>query len=114
MDNVPLLRLLPTMPILMQALEDAGWACTGRILQETRAYRTVCEYRGQKKLHEDVLYLLGDHRGGFPVDRFAYVSAEPVEGSADHFCCTGLPAEELLEALGSGGVTVSFRVEWSE
>ena len=99
MDTTPLLRLQPTMGILQEALEEAGFSCTAHIRDRRRTYRAVCEYFGQKNLREDVLYLLRPEQKDFPTDQYGYLSLGKTEGQADHLYCPEAGPEEILERL---------------
>ena len=99
MDTVSLLRLQPTLGVMQEALEEAGVKCQGHIRNEHRCYRTVCEYYGQKRLRDDVLYLLRRGQNDFPTDRYAYLSVFPGEGSADHLYCPEDGIETIMECL---------------
>lgn len=97
MDSMRLLRLLPNMPSLVEAFEAAGWECRAQIRDPRQNYRSIRLYHGQQDLHQDVLYLLRPTETGFPTDRFSYICAEPVRGTANHFICPGQPDEKILD-----------------
>lgn len=94
MDTIHNSRLLPTLSMIGEALCGLGVDFTMRNTGENR-YTGVRKYRGQA-LSSTVLYLVsaGD---GFPTDEFAFLSAEPVEGRADHIFCPGQSDAELLD-----------------
>jgi len=99
MDNVRLIRLLPTMPVLVEAFQEAGRACLAQIRDPNRSYRSIRLYHGQQDLQPDVLYLLRPTETGFPTDSFSYICAEPIAGSANHFICPGQPDEQILDFI---------------
>ena len=48
-------------------------------------------------LQPDVLYLLLPTETRFSTGGYSYLSATPIEGSANHFCCPGQPDEKILD-----------------
>ena len=96
MDNL-LLRLLPTMPMIVEAFQEAGWECSAEIRDEHQAYRSIRLYHGQQTLQQDVLYLLKPGEDRFPTGQYAYLSAVPLGGAANHICCPGKPDEQILD-----------------
>jgi len=80
MDNSLPIRLLPTLPMLAESLEEAGWNCKMVLSDEKQSYRGVRLYHPRQTLQEDVLYLLRPEEHDFPVDAYAYLS------SAGHSC----------------------------
>lgn len=99
MDSMRLLRLQPNMPSLVEAFLDAGWECRSQIRDTQQRYRSIRLYHGQQELQQDVLYLLRPTETGFPTDRYSYISAESIEGSANHFICPGQPDEQILDFI---------------
>lgn len=97
MDSTRLLRLLPTMPILVEAFQETGRACTAQIRDPHQQYRSIRLYHGQSDLQPDVLYLLRPMECRFPTDDFSYICAESVAGSANHFICPGQADEQILD-----------------
>ncbi len=97
MDSLRLLRLMPTMPMIVEAFQEAGWECHGRIRDPQQSYRSIRLYHGQQNLQPDVLYLLLPTETRFPTGGYSYLSAMPIEGSANHFICPGQPDEKILD-----------------
>lgn len=99
MDTMRLLRLYPTMPVIVEALQEAGWECLAEIRDPQQNYRSIRLYHGQQVLHQDVLYLLRPTETGFPTDSFSYLCAAPLAGAANHFVCPGQPDEEIMDCI---------------
>lgn len=99
MDLIHPLRLLPTMTMLAQQLEDNGWNCKAVLSEPKQSYRGIRLYHKKQKLQKDVLYLLRPEEEGFPVDEFSYVSAVDHAGRANHLVCPAFPDEEILDQL---------------
>ena len=97
MDRTQLLRLLPTMQVIVEAFEDAGWDCQARIRDPQQLYRGIRLYHGQTVLRPDVLYLLHPAEKNFPADDFSYISTVSVGGSANHCICPGQADEQILD-----------------
>jgi len=97
MDTTRLLRLLPTMPMIVEALQEAGWECYARIREQQQIYRGIRLYHGQQALQPDVLYLLRPVETRFPTDEFSYISASSIPGTANHFICPGQADEKILD-----------------
>lgn len=97
MDSMRLLRMLPTMPVIVEAFREAGWPCQEEIHDARQVYRSIRLYHGQQDLQPDVLYLLRPTESRFPTGRYSYLSAVPMEGAANHFCCPGQPDEKILD-----------------
>ena len=85
-------HLYPTLPVIAETLGIE--AC---ISDPNAQYRTARRYTGQK-LQRDILYIIAAGEN-FPVEEYAYISAERIEGCANHICCPGLTPAELLERL---------------
>ena len=99
MVNTRLLRLLPTMPMILEAFQEAGWACHGQIRDPGQTYRSIRLYHGQPNLQPDVLYLLRPTETGFPTEDFSYLSARMIPGTANHFVCPGQADEKILDFI---------------
>ena len=97
MDSIGLLGMLPTMPMIVEAFQEAGWECRGEIRDPRQSYRSIRLYHGQRELQPDVLYLLRPTESRFPVGEYSYLSAVPIAGAANHFCCPGQPDEKILD-----------------
>jgi len=97
MDTMHLLRMLPTMPMIVEAFRDAGWECREEIRDPRQTYRSIRLYHGQQDLQPDVLYLLRPAEVRFPTGAYSYLSASPIGGGANHFCCPGQPDEKILD-----------------
>lgn len=93
MDTIHNSRLLPTLPMIGEVLQEFGIDFQIHGSSEAR-FTGVRRYRGQE-LFPSVLYLTsaGDR---FPTDDFAYLCTEPIEGRADHICCPGQSDTELI------------------
>lgn len=99
MDMTHILRLFPTLEIIQEELTLSGLECTVSISAENWAYRGVRLFTGRQELSADILYALRPGEDRFPVNRYAYVSTEPVAGEASHLICPGLTPEGLLDEL---------------
>ncbi len=97
MDTTRLLRLLPTMPMIVEAFLEAGWECRAEVRNPQQVYRGIRLYHGQPELQPDVLYLLRPEETKFPVEEYSYLSAVPITGSANHFVCPGRADEKILD-----------------
>ena len=96
--NFPL-QLLPTLPMLAESLQEAGWPCEMNLSEETRHYRGIRLYHPRQPLHKDVLYLLRPGEDSFPVDSYSYLSSVPRPGRANHLLVPEHPDEEILDQL---------------
>lgn len=99
MHTTHLLRLLPTMPMILETLTASGWSCQAKIIDEARTYRSVRLFHGQAPLYPDILYLLRPEETTFPTDHYSYVCTAPVPGLANHIVCPDYPDEVILDAL---------------
>ncbi|MBQ2927895.1 MAG: helix-turn-helix domain-containing protein [Oscillospiraceae bacterium] len=99
MENNGPIRLLPTMPMLADSLEQAGFSCRMHISEEKRSYRGIRLYHRQQVLQEDVLYLLRPTEREFPFDTHSYLSSGDLPGRANHLVCPQRPDEEILDRL---------------
>lgn len=99
MDTIRPVRLLPTLPMLADCLTRAGLFCEMYISDEHQSYRGIRLYHGQQELQKDVLYLLRPTESGFPFDEYAYLSASPQVGQANHLICPGIPDELILDQV---------------
>lgn len=92
-------RLLPTLGIIAQELRELGIRAECPAADPHTFYRGVRRFRGQRP-QRDILYILtADEAAAFPVDTCAYLSPDPISGSADHIHCPGATADGLLEVL---------------
>lgn len=99
MELTRLTRLLPTMEMIADALEEASFPCRRAISDPERKYRGVLPYTGQSRLEPNILYLVRPEQAdGFPGE-FACISAVPIPGSGNRLCCPGASAEALLPYL---------------
>ena len=96
--NAPL-RLLPTLPMIEDALRRSGWVCQMHCRQTDRSYRGIRLYHGQADLQKDVLYLLHPEETRFPLDDYAYLSTVPHGGSADHLLCPACAHAEIMDRV---------------
>ncbi len=97
MDGTRLLRMMPTMPMLVEAFREAGWECDAQIRDPQQSYCGIRLYHGQRDLRPDVLYLLRPGERGFPTEEFSYLSAAPIPGAANHFLCPEQADEKILD-----------------
>jgi len=99
MDTSRPLRLLPTLSMLAECLEEMGWHCESHISEETQNYRSIRLYHRQPQLHKDVLYLLRPDEQDFPVNDYTYLSMCGHGGNANHLVCPGRTDEEILDQV---------------
>lgn len=99
MERDMLISLLPTMPMILEELTEAGWNCEAYIKDETTVYRGIRLYHGQKKLESDMLYLLRPEEAEFPSDQYSYISTASIPGLANHFICSNRADEVILDDL---------------
>lgn len=105
------LRLLPTLPMIVDDLTRSGWSCQLHCARPDRSYRGIRLYHGQQELHEDVLYLLHPEEDRFPVDDYAFLSTVPRSGRADRLICPGHSDAEIMDGVQE--VFSRFR-EWED
>lgn len=96
--NAPL-RLLPTLPMIADALRRSGWECQMECREPDRSYRGIRLYHGQKDLQADVLYLLHPKETRFPVNGCSYLSTVPHSGTADHLLCPECDHAEIMDRV---------------
>ena len=96
--NAPL-RLLPTLPMIADALQRSGQACTLSCQQTGQSYRGIRLYHGQPELRADVLYLLHPEETRFPQDYYAYLSTVPRDGGADHLICPDCSDAQIMDRV---------------
>ncbi len=111
MDTLHPLRLMPTMPMLLDSLTQAGWVCEMALSDPSQSYRGIRLYRRKQELQKDVLYLLHPTERDFPFDEYSYLSTAPHPGQANHLICPGRPEEEILDQLLD--IFSKFRI-WEE
>lgn len=111
MEGISPLRLLPTMTMLYDNLQQAGWDCEMALSDEKQHYQGVRLYHPRQKLQKDILYLLRPTETEFPFDAYSYLSSVPHAGKANHLVCPGCPDEEILDQLLE--VFSQFR-QWEE
>lgn len=62
--------------------------------------RKYLVYSSQKELYDDTLYIIPEGcSASFPADRFCYVSADPLEGTAPHISDLKLPLSRMLNEI---------------
>lgn len=99
MSSVEPNRLLPTFSMVEQALSERFALIDVRIADQDARYRGVRRFCGQG-LRPDILYVItARDADAFPVHEYAWVSPDPVRGSANHICCPMRPVQEILELL---------------
>jgi len=95
-----ILRFLPSMALIAEEFDALGWTYQAEICGEGPALRGVRLSGGQDCPEENFVYIVRqEDAGSFPVDRCAYLCTAPLPGTADHICCPGRSAAELLERL---------------
>ena len=99
MEQTTVLRYLPTMDMIADALNQMGICCQHAAWDQTKTYAGVRTYCGQKELREDLLYILSGREAGFPTDTYAYITTADCPGKADHLLCAGCDVETLLDRL---------------
>lgn len=100
MELTHLMRLIPTMDMVAEELEEAGIFCQRFIPRPDRSYRAVMPYTGQSRLAEDILYLVGPEQdAAFPADRASCVCTRAIPGRENRLCCPGRTAEELMQRI---------------
>lgn len=98
MDTVGPIRLYPTMPMIVQAMEQLGWEVRSHIAQPQHAYRGIRLYHGQTPA-EDMLYLLLPEETRFPFDEYAYLSGTPHPGQANHLICPHHTDAQIMDFM---------------
>ena len=96
MDTINNPRLTPSLPMIGEALRDLGMELYIHNTSDRR-YTGVRKYSGQS-LSPSIIYLISPE-DGFPVDSFTYLSTEPIDGHADHICCSGQSETQLLNVF---------------
>lgn len=100
MELTRLMRFLPTVQMLAEAFEEAGWECLRFIADPERKYRGILPYSGQSRLETHLIYLLRPgQEEQFPVDEYAYISSRYLPGRANHLCCPGKSGDLILQFL---------------
>lgn len=90
--------LLPTLRIITEELEHQSIIFTAAVQDNHTLYRGARLYCGQE-LQPDILYIITAKDTSFPVNEYAFLSPDPVSGTADHIYCPGQTAVFLLEFL---------------
>ena len=99
MDETSVLRYLPTMDMIADALHEAGILCDRSVTDPSKTYAGIRTYWGQQALRSDLLYLLTEDANNFPMDTYAYISTAESSGAADHLTCPACAMETLLDRL---------------
>lgn len=100
MEQSKLIGLNPTMDMVAEYLEDAGWECRRFLSDPAASYRGILPYTGQGVPEPDILYLLPQELSDrFPTGTRAYVSACAIPGSANHLTCPGKSPKQILQVL---------------
>ena len=87
MDDMEILRLLPSMPVIAEELDALGWQYQADIGSGGPGLRGVRMFRGQEHLDEGYIYVVRQEDAGFFPAHRAYI------------CCPQHSPEELLEVL---------------
>ena len=99
MDISTPMRLLPTLLMLAESLQEALWHCHMVLSDEKQNYRGIRLYHPRQKLQKDVLYLLRPEESSFPVDEYTYLSSADHFGKANHLIIPDHPDEEILDRM---------------
>lgn len=94
METTEFTSLLPDI----QAAAELFPGCTCCAAHEAEAYRGVRLYRPGMALQKDILYIIRTE-DDFPTDDYAYISAAPIKGLANHICCPDEPWDRMLDKL---------------
>ena len=93
-------HLQPSMAVIAEEFDTLGWQYRADINSGGRQFHDVRLFRPQSALNEDYVYIVRpEDAASFPTNRYAYLCTAPLSGGADHICCPGRSAEELLERL---------------
>lgn len=99
MREATAVRLLPTLAIIAEELENVCPVVQAFVREEDAVYRGVRAFTGQK-LRKDILYILASEDvARFPVREYAFVAPAPVAGAANYIRCAGCTTAQLLEFL---------------
>ena len=100
MLQTQLQRLLPTMRMLFDELNDLGQPAELLREREGFQYRGIQVYSGQARPEPDLIYLVSKRwAGSFPVNTYAYISTIPLPGEQEHICCIRSDELTLLNIL---------------
>ena len=100
MDLNQLMRLIPTMDMVAEALEESSIPCQRYIPHPEQSYRAVMPWTGQTRLEEDILYLvLPEQADSFPGDRASCVCTRNIAGNRNRLVCPGRNPTELMQRI---------------
>lgn len=100
MEPYKLIGLNPTMDMVADYLEDAGWECRRFLSEPEQTYRGILPYTGPDTPEPDILYLLPPELSDlFPTEERTYVSPHVIPGSANHLACPGKSQARILQIL---------------
>lgn len=98
MNPTALNHLHPTFPVIAETLSDCFPGCHVAIREPGIRYRSVRRYLGQPLQKHIVYFITADDRD-FPVDEYAYLSPDLIDGAASHICCPGQTLQALMERM---------------
>lgn len=99
MSNNKAIHLLPTFQIIVEEFENLGTEFSITTQDRNTVYRSARRFYGQE-LQKDILYVItAEDASYFPVNEYAFVSSDTIKGTANHICCPGYNAINLLEFL---------------
>ena len=99
MQDAQMIRLLPTLRVIAETFVEQSLDIVTSICDNNTSFLGARRYHGQT-LHKDILYVITTaDTATFPVNEYVFVSPDLIEGAADHICCPGSTAAELLEYL---------------
>ncbi len=101
MDLHTLTRLIPTMDMVAQELERAGFSCQRFIPHPEISYRAVLPFTGQSRLEPDILYFVEPAYGDrFPPEGYSCVCTRSTAARENRLLCTGKDTGGLMQQLG--------------
>ena len=99
MNPNALSHLHPTFPVIAEALLEHFPEAEHAVRDPETRYRTARRYTGQS-LHRDIIYIItAADLPEFPVEEYAWISADRIGCGGNHICCPGTSAGALLELL---------------
>ncbi len=77
-------HLLLSIQMIADDMTDAGWDFVLNTANDLPCFNSYAVYVGQRDLYADVLYILPDDCGDFPIDRYPYITSSDKKGAAPH------------------------------
>lgn len=100
MELTRLMRLIPTMDMIAEYLEEHGQPCVRLIPDPDQKYRGVLPFSGTGRMERDILYLVREEDvPHFPGEGYACVCSRQVDGPGNRLCCPGGSWDRLLQML---------------